>query len=66
MSDKTFDAIRLVAELILPISALITEVWGFAYGVEIAATLVLLDTFAGVFVEVLRKIYKKKQMEITE
>ena len=69
MSDKTFDAIRLVAELILPISALIsglTEVWGFAYGVEIAATLVLLDTFAGVFVEVLRNIYKKKQMEITE
>ena len=62
MSNKTFDIIRFIAELILPISALISglsETWGFAYGMEIAATLVLLDTFAGAFVGIARKIYNK-------
>ncbi len=63
MSNKTFDLLRLIAELILPFSALIsglTETWGFAYGVEIAATLVLLDAFMGAVIVALRKIYKKK------
>lgn len=62
MSNKVFDIIRFIAELILPLSALVSglaETWGFAYGVEIAATLVLLDAFAGAVVIILRKIYKK-------
>lgn len=62
MSNKVFDIIRLIAELILPLSALISglsETWGFAYGMEIAASLVLLDTFAGAFVGIARKIYNK-------
>lgn len=63
MSNKTFDLIRFIAELILPLSALISglsETWGFAYGMEIAGTLVLLDAFAGAVVIAARKIYKKK------
>ena len=62
MSNKTFDIIRFIAELILPLSALISglaETWGFAWGFEIAATLVLLDTFAGAFIGIARKIYNK-------
>lgn len=62
MSNKTFDTIRIIAELILPLSALISglaETWGFAWGIEVAATLVLLDTFAGAFIGIARKIYNK-------
>ena len=62
MSNKTFDIIRFIAELILPLSALISglsESWGFAWGIEVAATLVLLDTFAGAFIGIARKIYNK-------
>lgn len=62
MSNKTFDIIRFIAELILPLSALISglsETWGFAWGIEVAATLVLLDTFAGAFIGIARKIYNK-------
>lgn len=69
MSNKTFDLIRFIAELILPFSALIsglTETWGFAYGVEIAATLVLLDAFMGAVIIALRKIYNKKQEQAAE
>lgn len=60
MSNKAFDIIRFIAELILPLSALIaglSEVFGFAFGTEIAAALVLLDTFAGAVIIALRKVY---------
>lgn len=63
MSNKTFDIIRLIAELILPISALVSglsEIFGFTLGMEIAAALVVVDTFMGAFVEVARKIYNNK------
>ena len=66
MSNKTFDIIRFIAELILPLSALISglaETWGFAWGIEVAATLVLLDTFAGAFIGIARKIYNKGKDE---
>ena len=62
MSNKIFDIIRFIAELILPLSALISglaETWGFAYGIEIAGTLVLLDAFMGAFIGIARKIYNK-------
>lgn len=67
MSNKTFDIIRFIAELILPLSALISglaETWGFAWGIEVAATLVLLDTFAGAFIGIARKIYNKGKDEL--
>ena len=64
MSNKVFDIIRFIAELILPLSALISglaETWGFAYGVEIAGTLVLLDAFMGAFIEIARRIYNNRK-----
>ena len=63
MSNKTFDLLRFIAELILPLSTFIaglTEKWGFAYGFEIAGTLVVLDAFMGAVVIAARKVYKKK------
>ena len=66
MNDKTFDLIRFLAELVLPLSALIaglSEIFGFALGVEIAAALVVLDTFMGAVVVAARKIYNKKNDE---
>lgn len=66
MSNRAFDIIRFIAELILPLSALISglaETWGFSWGFEIAATLVLLDTFAGAFVGIARKIYNSNNIE---
>lgn len=68
MSNKAFDIIRFIAELILPLSALIaglSEVFGFSLGTEIAAALVLLDTFAGAVIIALRKVYNKN-LELSE
>lgn len=69
MSNKTFDFLRFIAELILPLSTFIaglTEKWGFAYGYEIAGTLVVLDAFMGAVIIALRKIYNKKNEQATE
>lgn len=69
MSNKTFDLLRFIAELILPLSTFIaglTEKWGFAYGFEIAGTLVVLDAFMGAVVIAARKVYKKKQEQTAE
>ena len=69
MSNKTFDLLRFIAELILPLAALIsglTETWGFAYGMEIAGTLVLLDAFMGAVIIAARKVYQKKIVQAIE
>ena len=55
MSNKTYDTIKILALLILPIGALIATVgsiWGIPYGEQIQQTCIALDTFAGVIVTI--------------
>lgn len=63
MSNKVYDTLKFIAGLILPLAAFISalsEIWGFSYGAEIAATLTALDTFAGVALRVASNNYYKK------
>lgn len=63
MTDKAYDALKLIALLILPISELIgalANVWGFP-GDKIVATLVAFDVFIGAIVKIASDNYKKSQ-----
>ena len=50
LSNKVYDILKIVALVCLPLAAFVSalfDIWGFAYGVQIAATLTALDTFLG-------------------
>lgn len=60
MSNKTYDTIKILALLILPIGALVASVakiWGLPYGEQIQQTCIALDTFAGVVVTIAKARY---------
>lgn len=55
MSNKVYDILKIIALICLPLAAFVStlsEVWGFPYGVQIAATLTALDTFLGAILKV--------------
>lgn len=50
MSNRTYDGLKIVALIILPLSELISaiaNIWGLPYGAQITATLIALDAFLG-------------------
>lgn len=55
MSNKTYDILKVVALIVLPLSELVSAVasiWGLKYGPQIVATLVALDTFLGAVIKI--------------
>lgn len=64
MSNSTFDALRFVAEIILPacgaLYAALAGIWGWPYAEAIVGTIAAVDTFLGAIVIGLRKNYNKK------
>ena len=66
MTNKTFNAIRLIGEIAVPVIAFITAIctiWNVPRCAEITATLTALDTLIGAVVMILRKNYNKRQTE---
>lgn len=66
MSNKTFDTLRFVQSMIVPLASFISilsERWGFAYGVEIAFALTAFNTLFGIMVENWRKAYNNENKE---
>ena len=63
MSDKTYDILVLVAQVILPglgtLYSALAGIWGFPYGEEILSTIVAIDTFLGGFLKFANMQYKK-------
>ncbi|MBQ6413018.1 MAG: hypothetical protein IJI19_06035 [Ruminococcus sp.] len=50
MSNRTYDILKIVALIILPLSELVSalaNIWGLPYGAQITATLIALDAFLG-------------------
>lgn len=69
MSNKTFDTLRFIQSIIMPLSAFVsglTELFGFRYGAEIASALVLFDGFFGVVVQALRKSHNDRRADEDE
>ena len=55
LSNKAYDLLKLIALIILPLSELVaalSNIWGFAYGPQITATLIALDAFLGAILKV--------------
>lgn len=62
MSNKVYDILKIVALIALPLGALISalsEIWGFPYGSQIAASLAAVDTFLGAILKVSSDQYAK-------
>ena len=65
MQNGLYDALRFVAELLLPALGVfyvaIAKIWGLPYGEAIAGTLAALDTLLGAFVKWCKSKYDKKK-----
>ena len=64
MSNRSYDILKIIALLILPISEFIgsrASIWGFQYGNQIVATLVALDVLMGYIVKIASDSYHKEQ-----
>ena len=64
MSNKLYDILKWIAQLLLPaLGALyfaLAQIWGFPYGEEIVGTLTLVDTFLGALLGISTINYNNK------
>ena len=65
MSDKTYDTLKLIALLVLPIGTFLSQffdIWGIPYGAQIQATFVALDVLCGALVTIAKAMYDRRQL----
>lgn len=64
MTNKLYDALRFIAELLLPalaaLYAALAGIWGLPYAEAIVGTIAAVDTFLGAFVAWSKKKYDKE------
>lgn len=63
LKNKTYDILKLIALLILPLSELVAAVahiWGLPYGAQIVATLVAIDAFLGAVLKISSDAYANR------
>lgn len=67
MSNKMYDILKYIAQIILPaIGTLyfaLAGIWNFPYAEEIVGTITAIDTFLGVVLGISNSSYKKKVSE---
>lgn len=65
MSNRAFDLLRLIGELILPalatLYAALGAIWGWPYIEAIVGTIAAVTAFIGAIVNGLRRVYNKKE-----
>lgn len=65
MTDKVYDALKWVAQYLLPalgtLYFALAGIWGFPYGEEIVGTITAVDTFLGVLLGISTAQYNKQQ-----
>lgn len=65
MSNKTYDILKWVAQLVLPALATfmmsLGNIWGIPYADQISLTIMALDTFLGAILGISSSNYKKLQ-----
>lgn len=63
MSNKTYDVLVWIAQLLLPalgtLYSALAKIWKFPYGTEIVGTIVALDVFLGAILKISNIQYKK-------
>lgn len=63
MSNKVFDTIRFIQQLIVPLTIFITalsDIFGWEWGIYVVATLAAANTFLGSAIEAWRKSYNNE------
>lgn len=64
MSNKVYDILKYIAQIILPALATLyfalAGIWGFPYGEEVVGTITAIDTFLGCILKLSADNYYKK------
>lgn len=64
MSNKTYDVLKYIAQVVLPalgtLYFAIAGIWGFPYGEQIVGTITAVDTFLGVLLRISSNAYYGK------
>lgn len=67
MKNKTYDRLKFIAQVVLPLLATfyvtLAELWGLPYSTEISGTIMAIDTLMGGILMKLSSNYKKKVSE---
>lgn len=65
MSNKTYDILKWVAQLLLPALATLyfalASIWGLPYGEQIVGTITAIDAFLGIILGISTANYYKKE-----
>lgn len=63
MSNKTYDILKFIAQIVLPALATfwttLAKIWGLPLGAEIGATIMAIDTFLGAVLMVSTSNYNR-------
>lgn len=66
MSNKTYDILKWVAQILLPalgtLYFALAGIWGFPYGEQIVGTITAVDTFLGICLGISTAQYKKGEL----
>lgn len=63
MSNKTYDTLKIIALLVLPIGTFVStflNIWGLGYAEQIQQTFIALDVLCGAIVTIAKAQYDKK------
>ena len=68
MSNKLYDILKYIAQIVLPAIATLyfalAQIWGFPYGEQIVGTITAIDAFLGAILGISTAQYDKRQ-EVT-
>lgn len=70
MSDKTYNILKWVAQILIPAVGTfifaISGIWGLPYAEEIVGTLMAIDTFVGALLGISTSKYNKELLDKTK
>ena len=68
MSDKVYNILKWVAQVVLPAIATLyfalAQIWGLPYGEQIVGTITAIDAFLGAILGISTIQYNKKKLDI--
>lgn len=65
MSNRTYDILKYIAQVVLPalgtLYFALASIWGFPYGEQIVGTITAVDTFLGVLLRISSNAYYEEK-----